>query len=333
MTTSTVQPEIVRFAAGVRAALADLPAEEVDDLTEGLEADLAESLAEDLRRTLPDPVTYAAELRAAAGLPGAVSRKRGGGASLSDAWEEARTGLAAVISRNPGLEAAADFMTTLRPAWWIVRAWLATWLLAAFLGETRGFGFALPLWIPLLGALLVSVQWGRGRWQFAGLRGVTATGNVIAVLALIPVVASAQSWQESVYDDEDYAYESPGLVFNGQQLTNIFAYDAAGNPLADVQLFDQDGHPLEPFGTEAGDVPCGDGDCSTVFVPSLLATGRSVYNVFPLKAAASTWDEVQQRDVPAPGATATAPTAPLAQVPAVQVPTPQPTQPVAAPNE
>jgi hypothetical protein len=333
MSTSTVQPEIVRFAAEVRAALADLPAEEVEDLTEGLEADLAESLAEDLRRTLPDPVAYAAELRLAAGLPGPVSRRRGGAAGLSDAWDEVRTGLAAVISRNPGLAAAADFVRTLRPAWWIVRAWLATWLLAAFLGETQGFGFALPLWIPLIGAVLVSVQWGRGHWQFAGLRGVTATGNVIAVLALLPVLASAQSSQASVAGDDDYTYEAPGLVFNGEQLTNIFAYDAAGNPLADVQLFDQDGHPLEPFGTEEGVVPCGDGDCSTVFVPSLLATGRSVYNVFPLKAAASTWDEVQQRDVPAQGATATAPTAPLAQVPAVQVPTAQPTQPVAPPNE
>ena len=50
MSTSTVTPEIRRFADGVRAALADLPADEVEDVTEGLEADLAESLAEDLRR-------------------------------------------------------------------------------------------------------------------------------------------------------------------------------------------------------------------------------------------------------------------------------------------
>ena len=69
MTTSTVTPEIVEFAQGVRAALADLPAEEVDDLTEGLEADLAEAYAEDLQRELPDPAAYATELRAAAGLP------------------------------------------------------------------------------------------------------------------------------------------------------------------------------------------------------------------------------------------------------------------------
>ena len=76
-------PEIVTFAEGVRAALADLPAEEVDDLTEGLEADLAESLAEDLRRTLPDPVAYAAELRLAAGLPGRAAPARRGVAVTS----------------------------------------------------------------------------------------------------------------------------------------------------------------------------------------------------------------------------------------------------------
>jgi hypothetical protein len=330
MTTSTVQPEIVRFAAGVRAALADLPAEEVDDLTEGLEADLAESLAEDLRRTLPDPVTYAAELRAAAGLPGRTA-KRGALSSLVDAWSGAQKDVANAIAHHPGLASVAGFVADLRPAWWIVRAWLATWLLAAFFGMEDGYWFDGVWWVVLLGLVIVSVQWGRGRWGFQGLRGLVLAGNVAAALALLPVLSAAQSWG----GETDYAepYEAPGLTFNGQQLTNIFAYDAAGNPLADVQLFDQDGHPLEPFGTEPGDVPCGDGDCSTVFVPSLLATGRSVYNVFPLKAAASTWDEVQQRDVPAPGATATAPTAPLAQVPAVQVPTPQPTQPVAAPNE
>jgi hypothetical protein len=78
MTTSTVTPEIAEFAQGVRAALADLPAEEVDDLTDGLEADLAEAYAEDLQRELPDPAAYATELRAAAGLPMRTKPAKGG---------------------------------------------------------------------------------------------------------------------------------------------------------------------------------------------------------------------------------------------------------------
>ena len=39
MTTTTIPTEITDFAGRVRAALGDLGAEEVDDLTEGLEAD------------------------------------------------------------------------------------------------------------------------------------------------------------------------------------------------------------------------------------------------------------------------------------------------------
>ena len=63
--TTTVPTEIASFAASVRAELADLPAEEVEELTEGLEADLAEAFREDLARELGDPSAYAAELRTA----------------------------------------------------------------------------------------------------------------------------------------------------------------------------------------------------------------------------------------------------------------------------
>jgi len=69
------------FAAQVRGALADLSTEVVDDLTEGLEADLIDAMSEDPKAksaedlTLNDlierfgkPTDYASELRGAAGL-------------------------------------------------------------------------------------------------------------------------------------------------------------------------------------------------------------------------------------------------------------------------
>jgi len=47
MTTMTAtDPAIEEFATAVRAALGDLPADEVDDLTDGLEADLTERAAD-----------------------------------------------------------------------------------------------------------------------------------------------------------------------------------------------------------------------------------------------------------------------------------------------
>jgi hypothetical protein len=342
MTTSTVAPEIVAFAKGVRAALSDLPPEEVDDLTEGLEADLAESLAEDLRRTLPDPVAYAAELRTAAGVPPRKTERRGLAAELGRARDRARERLVAERDRNPAVASALDFVVTLRPAWWLVRAWVATWLLAWIFGVQDGWWFGGVFWIVLPVLALVSVQWGRGRWDFPSRRQLVLAGNVLAAVALLPVLAASSSSAHRHDFDQGYelgladaadAGESSGLSLGGDPVTNMFAYDAAGNPLTGVQLFDQDGRPIDPFGLRQGDgKPCVDDGCSSLFVPSALVTGKDVYNVFPLDAIASAADADGQ-SAPAPGATPTPEPAPFAQVPAVQpsaAPTPQP---VAPPNE
>ena len=65
-TTLDVNPTVADFATAVRRSLADLDAEDLSDLTDGLEADLADKLADGAE--LGDPAAYAAELRAAAGL-------------------------------------------------------------------------------------------------------------------------------------------------------------------------------------------------------------------------------------------------------------------------
>ena len=69
---------VAAYVREVRAELTDLPAEDVDDLTGGMEADLSELAAEsggDLIGRLGSPRLYAAELRAAAGLPERVAGK------------------------------------------------------------------------------------------------------------------------------------------------------------------------------------------------------------------------------------------------------------------
>ena len=48
--TLHVTSEITEFARRVRDQLADLPAEDIDDLTDGLEADMAEAFADSPRR-------------------------------------------------------------------------------------------------------------------------------------------------------------------------------------------------------------------------------------------------------------------------------------------
>lgn len=291
MTTSTVTPEIVEFAQGVRAALADLPAEEVDDLTEGLEADLAEAYAEDLQRELPDPAAYATELRAAAGLPMRTKVAKAGVLSgLVQGWKDTRADIAIAIRRNPALASTLDFLGELRPVWWIARAWLAAWLVTAFFGNERGFGFAGTWWLVFAAFAIVSVQWGRGRWHGNGVPALIAIGNVVAVLVLLPVLAAASSWDDGVayYEEADPASDvSRGMTLEGKSVTNIFAYDATGKPLTNVQLFDQEGRPLVAHLDPVRD-ECLDGaECiaypdGRTFAPSKLETGAPVANVFPL---------------------------------------------------
>ena len=77
-TTQTPQGQLVSaFVGQVRRHLDDLPSDDVEELVGGLEADLADSLAEaaaggtdDPARLLGDPAVYAPELRAGAGTVG-----------------------------------------------------------------------------------------------------------------------------------------------------------------------------------------------------------------------------------------------------------------------
>lgn len=286
MTTSTVTPEIAAFARGVRVALADLPADEVDDLTDGLEADLAEAYAEDLQRELPDPSAYASELRLAAGLPARGRVKSGVVAGIQQGWRATRADLASSIRRNPALSSASDFLVVLRPAWWVFRAWLATWLLAAFFGTEQGYWFSGTVWfVVLVTFVVVSVQWGRGKWHLArGMSALLLVGNVIAAVLAVPVLAHAADGRV-VYYGEPYPEQADltGVYLNGEPVTNIFGYDAKGRPLQDIQLFDQDGNPLATS-VEGGN-GCLDPACEKqgLWVPAALRTGVTAWNVFPMR--------------------------------------------------
>jgi hypothetical protein len=69
--------DVRAYVTAVRSWLSDLPSDEVEDLTAGMEADLDERAAETgdrLGALLGEPEAYAAELRAAAGLAPRVVR-------------------------------------------------------------------------------------------------------------------------------------------------------------------------------------------------------------------------------------------------------------------
>ncbi len=121
-------------------------------------------------------------------------------------------------------------------------------------------------------------------------------------MLLLPVALFADSSSSATsYDSDDYEIgyqdaqaqiQGQGLSFNGQALENVYAYDAKGRPLRDVQLFDVDGNPLvtNRFGEDSPVVP----------LPATLETGAQVFNVYPLAVTFMTTMDEEGNPVPDP---------------------------------
>lgn len=159
MTAAVLLDHVSAYAAAVRSHLADLPPEKLDDLTDGLEADLAEALEDprgavatgetrlddaggadggepsessviDLTRRFGPAADYAAELRAAAGLeiaPLPASRRRRLRGVLHEASALARARLrsaATPVTTSRYWPGTTALVVSLRPVWWVLRGWV-----------------------------------------------------------------------------------------------------------------------------------------------------------------------------------------------------------------
>lgn len=260
ITADSTRESVHEFAQAVRDALADLPADEVDELTDGLEADLFERAAEGGGTdAFGDPVVYANELRTSAGLPPRPAQPRRYtpaeqlGATAAAKW---KTAVRTVRGNAFGVW-LIDLAVSMRPLWWVLRGW-AVWSVAAllfwgqdygFLPVSHGSEFAFWQWLLLLALVLFSIQWGRGRWMPGRwARGLRVLVSVIAVIALPAVITAAinATWSQSSVDEMTGAAASTtsGMFVNGQQVYNIYAYDSDGKLIQNVRLYDQDGNAL-----------------------------------------------------------------------------------------
>lgn len=327
--TLVLRPEVVAFVEEVRRHLADLDEETRDDLLDGLDADLAEQLADGA--TLGDPAGYAAELRSAAGLPEPRRRRRHRVRfAPTELLDEARARFL-TVAESPRFRPAWELLVTLRPAWWVARAWVAVTALDVAAGSSEHISVVPTLGVPGLGplvlvaAIVVSTLIGLGRLWPASVR---ASQRRFAVLALnaaavatplflsIPVPAYLSADQYAWYGADDPGdYYRHGLFANGQPVTNIFAYDAAGQPLAQVQLVDQDGRPLS---IRLGDAAVYDDDSEGLRVPCPARNGgAAVTNAFPFAYART---GVEGRCTAGLAARAVPATPPLASLPPITLP-------------
>ncbi len=113
------------------------------------------------------------------------------------------------------------------------------------------------------------------------------------------------------------APEAPtdGVVVDGVYVSNLFVYDARGNPLHDVQIVDDRGRPVRTVPDGSGSVWSLPGVAEAwQFAPAVDASGRDRWNVYPLLGAPGdewTWDQASGAPVLVPGASLRQPPAPL----------------------
>lgn len=240
------------YVSAVRHCLHDLEPEELDDLTSGMHADLAELLAErggQLEAILGSPARYAAELRSAAGLPESPSRR----VRVLEVAELRRTAtevLGRLRVRWPWLGPTWAFIVTLRPAWWVLRG-----LLLAFVGrwlvgdDRRGLMPSRAFeWVAAAALVVASVWWARNSGRSRPAVLLTLAVNAVSVVALLGVLSTATATE---YYESVAAPIPSGLFLDGSEVRNIYAYDADGKRLTDIRLFDDQGHPLAPYAVDA----------------------------------------------------------------------------------
>lgn len=290
-TDTPIDERIRAFAASVRRHLDDLPADELDEILSGLTADLADQAADnDGVLDLGDPAEYAAELRSAAGLPPrGASRSRQPFRRGLTAWrQELGDGIRRLRSTPVGAW-LLDFLVALRPVWWVLRG-CGMYALVTLLGTLLppyGDSWGMPShplqWMLLLALVVVSVQWGRGRWMpTRWLRHLRTATSVLAVL-LIPAVLGALLVPRVEYVDAG-GYPPQGLLLDGVQVGNIFAFDENGEPIEHVQLFTDKGTPLSLYGGYSSDMQVGQlyEDGETVPIPFRDFRKQPVWNIYPL---------------------------------------------------
>lgn len=266
--SATVNDDTVTGAAApyieaVRVRIAGLPqerrAELLDDLTHHL-AELAAEPDADLADHLGEPDDFAEEYLTSAGVDPSPRRSTD---VMRTAVRDRMTGLA----NHPWVAAVLDFLPELRPAWWVVRAYvpvsaaLAGYEMLPYPFPDRGDDGSMQRLlgtILALGAAAASVWLGRRATEGRHVRlnrAATAAGviaGVVAMAGLNSIGVGGDVVYTGVSEGAYEPYPSPVYSAEGELITNFWLFDAQGNLLRDVYVYDQQGRPVStPAGTDS----------------------------------------------------------------------------------
>jgi hypothetical protein len=208
---------------------------------------------------LGSPAVYAAELRAAAGLPARAdaddefSRRMAARLAASRLGQVVRRDVDRLNSSS-AYRGLRSFLPELRPAWWVLRAWAALQVLAALTSHDPGWhlvpnvgdhpALGVALLIP---AVIASVRIGRQPPSWTRRRLLPLANAALAVGALVAAVnVNTGQYAAPRYDEFINANQQYGGALSGPYgtITNIYPHAADGAPLEHVRLYDQEGRPV-----------------------------------------------------------------------------------------
>ena len=260
---TTAQDEINLYVFAVRAALGDLPESLRDELLEDLPEHLAEVVADgegSLAERLGSPEAYAEDLRTTAGFVGGFPDPPRRAARLIELRDQALVHLGRLDTRLGPLFGAAhvsEFLVQLRPAWWVLRGYLAAMVLAWLLDDSgqpigllpRIGGSEVVALLLLAIGVLVSIWFGRRSMSLTKWpqRALYAGSVILVLVALAGFSEADSSSRDANYTDVNY--DNPyGNV------EDLFVYDEQGRLVTNARIFDQNGSPLRLGNTYCYDV-------------------------------------------------------------------------------
>ncbi|HEX5595863.1 MAG TPA: hypothetical protein VFX61_07585 [Micromonosporaceae bacterium] len=271
---ATREQEIVRYVNRVGEALADLPPAVRDELLEDLPEHLAEVAAEgsgSLVDRLGAPEVYATELRAAAGASAPV-RTPNLDDRISAAVVKARGRLQVLDTKlGPiiGYAALSEFLRLLRPAWWVLRGYLAAMVITLFLdGPPRSLlpqvDHSRVAGLLLLAVTVIGSIWlgrrsgGFSRWPRMAVNAGSALAVLFGVALLLNPVPYVNEYAPISHDPYS-------------EIQDVYVYDEQGRLLENVRLFDQNGQSIR----------LGHPWCDEAYARAMTAEARSAYPYCP----------------------------------------------------
>jgi hypothetical protein len=199
------------------------------------------------------------------------------------------------------------FLPELRPAWWVLRAYIVVLLLTEAFSRNYNLRpipnpFSSRGLIEIIAAaiaIVASIRLGRrSRPPTKSGRFLAIGANVLIALIAIPVLARMGTFPSMAMMESGAAGPSEQLILPSGVVTNIYPYSRDGKPLTDVLLYDQEGRPL----TTNPNV----GDATTEF--PVGADGQPITNAYPLRQQHPNGDPVSAPRVALPPWPAASPT-------------------------